>query len=362
MVVGGHGDNNHTAHPTSNEVEGADDERPPEASVVRSQQDPGQVRPVAGQGSSSQAGESGRPDSPPRQTHDLPSLVGTASGITDGYLRTPLYSAQNAERYARQQLIRRYEELTQSRLIVMIDTVFPESVTLLEEILRDTDPTEPLHLLLASPGGDGEVAVRLVRAMQARCSELVIVVPDMAKSAATIMCLGANRILMAPSSDLGPIDPQFRMGGSLFGAKELEAAVRSADERVQAAPDTYPLYSGLLADVTMLMLETARSSMRRSYSLMEDAIECALAEPDARSDLIERLKGPLVDEAQGHLTTIGPQAAMNLGLPVEIADTDSERWQLIWALWTRYFSLGCFPAGTVAVYENARASQVIGGA
>jgi hypothetical protein len=362
MDVGGRRDDDYAASSVPNEVEGADDERPAKASVVRSQQELEQLGSLAAQGWGGKTGESGRPDSPPRQAHDLPSLVGTASGITDGYLRTPLYSAQNAERYARQQLIRRYEDLTQSRLIVMIDTVFAESVTYLEEVLRDTDPAQPLHLLLASPGGDGEVAVRLVRAMQARCSELVIVVPDMAKSAATIMCLGANRILMAPSSDLGPIDPQFRMGGSLFGAKELEAAVQSADQRVQAAPDTYPLYSGLLADVTMLMLETARSSMRRSYSLMEDAVECVLDDPEARSQLIQRLKGPLLDEAQGHLTTIGPNAAQTLGLPVEIADTDSEQWQIIWALWTRYFSLGCFPAGTVAIYENARASQVIGGA
>lgn len=321
---------------------------------------PVEVEPVADESRSRETSQGRRSAGPPGQTDDVPAIPGPTNGLTTGYVRTPLYAAQHGQRYARQQLIREYESLTGARLVVMIDTIFSESVTYLEEVLRDVDRTQPLHLLLASPGGDGEVAVRLVRALQARCSELLIIVPDMAKSAGTIMCLGANRILMSPSSDLGPIDPQFRMNNSLYGAKEIEAAVASAEQRVQAAPDTYPLYSGLLTDVNMLMLETARSAMRRSYSLLRDALECSTADADQVTSLIATLKGPLVDDAQGHTTTIGPQAAIELGLPVDIADTDSPQWQLIWALWTHYFALGCFPVGVTAVYENSRASQVIG--
>ena len=37
---------------------------------------------------------------------------------------TPLFQAQNAERYARQALIREYEALTGAQLIVMIDQIF----------------------------------------------------------------------------------------------------------------------------------------------------------------------------------------------------------------------------------------------
>ena len=79
-------------------------------------------------------------------------------------------------------------------------------MTVLEELLFDCDPQKDLHLLLSSPGGDGETALRMVRSMQLRCKELTAVAPDMAKSAATILCLGAHHILMGPGSDLGPID------------------------------------------------------------------------------------------------------------------------------------------------------------
>lgn len=33
-----------------------------------------------------------------------------------------------------------------------------------EELLHDADPFEDLHLLLHSPGGDGETAIRIARA------------------------------------------------------------------------------------------------------------------------------------------------------------------------------------------------------
>jgi hypothetical protein len=279
--------------------------------------------------------------------------------VADYKLRTPLYSSQHSERYSRQELIREYNRVTASRLIVVIDALFHESVTYVEELLLGCDPTEPLHVLLASPGGDGEVALRLVRSMQARCSELIILVPDTAKSAATVMCLGADRIIMAPSSDLGPIDPQFPVGNSLVGAKQIEAAVRNADARVQEAPDTYPLYSALLSDVNMLMVEQARAAIRRSHGLLDDALACAHPDPGTRNKLTQALRGPLVDEAESHAATIGPSAAIELGLPIEIADTSTYEWQLVWALWTRYFTLGCFPAGRNAIYENDKASQFL---
>jgi ClpP class serine protease len=176
-------------------------------------------------------------------------------------------------------------------LIVMIDGVFIHGVTLLEELLTDAEKDQPLHLFLSSPGGDGEVAVRLVRALQARCSELTIIVPGMAKSAATIICLGADHILMGPASDLGPVDPQFQIGAHLVGAKEIERAVESAEKRVQEAPDAYPLYAGLLADVNMLMVEQARSAMARSYDLIKEALICSgreLAAPTTRGTRLRR--------------------------------------------------------------------------
>src|SRR5829696_2458718 len=67
-------------------------------------------------------------------------------------VQTPLFHAQQADRYARQTVIRAYEERFGCRLIVMVAPIFPFSVTLFEELIHDADPSKDLHLLLDSPG------------------------------------------------------------------------------------------------------------------------------------------------------------------------------------------------------------------
>lgn len=60
---------------------------------------------------------------------------------------------------------------------------------------------------------------------------------DQAKSAATLIALGAHHLLMGPTSDLGPIDPQFRIArgegrDDLVAAEDVVAAVESALDAV----------------------------------------------------------------------------------------------------------------------------------
>jgi ClpP class serine protease len=130
-------------------------------------------------------------------------------------------------------------------LIVFMDAIFPASVTLFEELLFDADPREELHVLLWSQGGDGESAIRILRSAHARCKKLTVIVPDQAKSAATLIALGAHEIIMGPASDLGPIDSQIQLPGKtgFVAAKDIIAAVDDAAAKIQAAPATYPLYA-----------------------------------------------------------------------------------------------------------------------
>jgi len=244
-------------------------------------------------------------------------------------------------------------------LIVVIDQIYPTNMTILEELLSDCDRNKDLHLLLSSPGGDGETALRMLRSMQERCQELTVIVPDMAKSAATILCLGANHLLMGPGGDLGPIDPQMMLDGKMIAsAKEIVAAVDEAEQRVTKNPDSYTLFASLLADVNMLMVEQARSALDRSSSLMVEALKSQGARSDDEVKVLtEKLQAPLIDVPSSHSAVISADDAVHLGLPVIKADTTSEEWQILWSLWTRYFAMGCWPRGLNAIYEGQRASH-----
>lgn len=310
------------------------------------------------------AGEAGPGTEPPHEVGEadqLPQRGRTGRLDRSGRPRTPLFAARHSERYARQTLLSEYQELTGSNTIVMIDQIFPSNLTFMEELLFDCDPSKPLHLLLASPGGDGETAIRMVRSMQSRCTELTVVLPDMAKSAATLICLGADSIVMGPAGDLGPVDPQFQLGGrSLASAKEIVAAVDEAEDRVKQNPETYPLFAGLLADVNMLMVEQARNALDRTGAMVREALGCLASRTAADVDaLAKALQAPLIDDPTSHSAVIPVGQAKAWGLPAAAAAPASEEWGIIWSLWTRYFTMGCFPAGPVAIYEGARASHVI---
>ncbi len=269
--------------------------------------------------------------------------------------QSPLYHAQQADRYERQRLIAAYQDEFQCRLVVVVDAIFSYGITLFEELIYDADPNQDLHFLLYTPGGEGETAVRLVRSAQARCRELTVVVTDLAKSAGTLLALGAHHILMGPTSDLGPVDPQFQLpDGSLASAKAIIAAVEEASAKVQQAPDTYPIHASLLSDVTALMLQQARAALARSDDLLEEAIRSNPDRTEEQCTALRRaLKEPLIGKPQSHDAIFGAQEATAAGLPVLQADPRSRQWELLWRLWAKYFALGS------RVYEGERASQVM---
>lgn len=208
----------------------------------------------------------------------------------------------------------------------------------------------------------------MVRSVQLRCRGLTVVVPDMARSAATILCLGAHHILMGPGGDLGPIGPQMLFPGgdgkpavaspAVASAKEVVAAVAEAEERIKVNPDSFPLFASLLSDVTMLMVEQARAALSRSGALMQEASRAqGRSEEDVQSIGLRTLEEPLIDAPASHSAVISVDHAAGCGLPADRADVGGERWRLIWRLRTRHCALGCWPMGGRAIHEGARASH-----
>lgn len=209
---------------------------------------------------------------------------------------------------------------------------------------------------MQTPGGDGETAVRLAHQAQKACNELTVIIPDQAKSAGTLLTLGAHHILMGRTSDLGPVDPQFRMAdGNLASAKAIVAAVERAEEAVEQHPDTYEFHVAMLSDVNGVMAQQARDAIAHSGSLLERALACHPGRsPEEIRDLVQKLRKPLIDEPQDHAATISAERAQGFGLCVKELTASSEQWNKIWHLWVRY------NAGlpTSRIYESERTSQI----
>jgi hypothetical protein len=94
-------------------------------------------------------------------------------------------------------------------------TVNPEVISVSDEDMEGLMETvhgltgTSVDLILHSPGGSAEAAEGLISYLRSKFTDLRIIVPHAAMSAATMMCCGADRIVMGKHSFLGPIDPQF---------------------------------------------------------------------------------------------------------------------------------------------------------
>jgi ClpP class serine protease len=82
----------------------------------------------------------------------------------------------------------------------------------IETVLNSVSGAEQINLLLHSPGGDGTIVEKMVDMCRSHLSgpnrRFRVIVPNVAKSAATVLALGADQIMMGYCSELGPIDPQ----------------------------------------------------------------------------------------------------------------------------------------------------------
>ena len=127
-------------------------------------------------------------------------------------MRTPLYEAHNAARYCRQDLVRTIQTRTKRTLISYVagqrTYIDREDIPPFVDLLHHVTPGSDLDLLLHTGGGDVDAAEKLINLVRTTVGEatLRVIVPDYAKSAGTLIALGANVILMSDSSELGPIE------------------------------------------------------------------------------------------------------------------------------------------------------------
>ncbi|EQD49447.1 protein containing DUF114, partial [mine drainage metagenome] len=114
-------------------------------------------------------------------------------------------------------LIKEIEGLRQSTVICYLTSVRPNVNAQIAEdavrvmydqiLLLPNRPVEKLDIFLCSNGGAGTVPWRLVSLFREFAKSLSVLLPYRAYSAATLLALGADEIVMHPFAEMGPIDP-----------------------------------------------------------------------------------------------------------------------------------------------------------
>ena len=102
-------------------------------------------------------------------------------------------------------------------------------IPVLGNVLLGIGDVNTLNLILQSPGGDGTLVEKFVALCRTQCKKFRVIIPNDAKSAATLISLGADEIVMGPPSGLGPIDAQVEV--LVSGVSRLVSAQSFIDAR-----------------------------------------------------------------------------------------------------------------------------------
>lgn len=223
----------------------------------------------------------------------------------------------------------------------------------LEAALNSISGADQINLLLHSPGGDGTIVEKIVDMCRSHLSgsnkKFRVIVPNIAKSAATLLALGADEILMGYCSELGPIDPQVPITVSgmvqwVSAFAFVEARDKLMDQINDAAKKKEPTVgllqqlAGLNIPFTDEMENQIGFAKKTAVSLlgkyMLNATHLDDQERDGKAnEIAEKLLSKQLFPVHGHY--IDGATAKDLGLEVEVLDRDDELWNKIWAYYIR---------------------------
>jgi hypothetical protein len=119
-------------------------------------------------------------------------------------------------------------------------------------LLRNSGKLDRLSLFLKSDGGSGQAALRMVNLLRRYVNHLTVLAPLECQSAATMLALGADRILMGPLAHLSAVDTSL--------THDLSPIDRDKD-RVSVSNDE-------LLRVIRLWTEQAKSSTANPYEAL----------------------------------------------------------------------------------------------
>lgn len=239
---------------------------------------------------------------------------------------------------ARIEIYREIERLRGSRLIAFVTgdranmqtQIGNDAVDLFGDHLDAMFPARRISLILYTLGGSTMAAWNLVNMVRMFCDELEIIVPHKARSAGTLMCLGADKIIMTKQATLGPIDPSLTgplnpqiPGGSpdARAPVSVEAVkgyieMAKADFGIKRGADMAHILSELSSKVHPLVLGAIFRSRSQIQFLARELLKGQVKDAATANKII----GFLCSESGSHDYTINRREAKALGLSVEKPD------------------------------------------
>lgn len=228
-------------------------------------------------------------------------------------------------------------------------SIYPVLITnqdadMLEEILRNSKMNgKELVLILNSLGGDALAAERIVNICRSFSKDgFTVIVPKMAKSAATMICLGSKKICMGETSEMGPIDPQIPISDDRGNIKDFKAAheiLESYNDLMKQANKSRGRLEPFLQQLARFDardIRSIRSAQQLSESIAIKCLKNGMLSNLTNNQIKTKIR-PFLDpkHTKVHGRPIYHDVAVACGLNVELHGNYDLMWQLVSQLYVK---------------------------
>ncbi|WP_206811650.1 SDH family Clp fold serine proteinase [Paradesulfitobacterium ferrireducens] len=240
-------------------------------------------------------------------------------------------------------LLERLEQLRHSKVLVYFSyTPLDDRILVpLYQQLKEIGPTPKIDLVLHSFGGAVDTPFKVVSLIREFCQEFAVIVPFVAKSAASMLVLGADEVVMGPLSELGPIDPLVKhpvYKDLWVPVQAVRYCIEYLQRSISNSPDSEIatfISTPILNKLDPWLIGDYEKTLKASRQYAE-----ALLSRYMLKDSPEKV--PFVTEAltEGYFShgyPIGRREAYELGL--KVIEAEDELWTVIWQLYLGYEEL-----------------------
>lgn len=222
-----------------------------------------------------------------------------------------------------------------------------------------------LDVFVHSPGGSAEATERIVNLLRANFSSIRFLIPNAAYSAATMLSLCGDTILMDDRSTLGPIDPQIGIvtpqGLTFVPVDDILSAFEKVRGLIKNEPESLGAFLPLLQNYDLHIFEACENAKKLAHTLavtwLKEYMLRGSADREEKAPFIADKLSSHKDNLS-HGRTIGIKKAQELGLAIIDLRTmpKPELRQLLWKL---YCLIDIYFDRTPAVklFENSRGTS-----
>ena len=245
---------------------------------------------------------------------------------------------------ARKELYEQLEERRGHPVIAYVTSIRPgmsaqmaqDAIPYIIEQVDNVDRSiDVIDFLIVSNGGDPIVAQRIVSILRERFKHISVLVPYVAFSAATVLALGADEIVMHPYSNLGPVDPQLTVTRPNQQGQQSSIEFSTEDIRnyIDFVKNDFGItdqvsltkaLESLATEVGAIPMGSSKRSQQLSLSLSEKMLAAHMDDNGQAASIARALNSNFFH----HGYAVSRAEAKEIGLQIEFPDAETEK--LLW--------------------------------